>query len=254
MYRTERIQQVENLINQKNFITIKDLATSIGISEATTRRDVEHLHNGGLVKKVPGGVVSVSQNLVREPELQAKQAANVEEKERITQAAVQYIEPGNRIILDSGSTLQALARKLKGFENLMVITYDLIIAMEIAKSSSIELLMAGGLLRKSYYSFCGYFTERTFSEIHVDKVFISCDAFDIDQGIMSYTMDDLNVKRQIIKSADEVILLCDHSKLDVRTFISIYGVEAISRMITGRESDPELVERFRRRGLKVEMV
>lgn len=254
MFSLDRMQRIITLVNKKEFITIKELADEIGISQATIRRDIARLDEEGHVKKVQGGVVSVNRNGFQEPALRTRKISNTEEKERIAEAAMKYIGDGEHVIFDSGTTLLTLAKKIKGVKDLTVITYDMLIAFELAQHPSIELLMAGGIMRKNFYSFYGYFTENMFSEMHVNKAFISCDALDIYQGIMSYNIDDITVKRCIIESADEVILLCDHSKLNIKTFINICPLSSVNRMIIGKEADPAIIAKLRENNIEIEMV
>ena len=257
MLSLDRMQQIVAFVDQKEFVTIKELADKVGISQATIRRDIAKLDEDGQVKKVQGGVVSVRRNRSQEPALRTKKVSNTEEKERIAEAALRYIKNGEHVIFDSGTTLLTLAKKLKELNDLAdltVITYDMLIAFELAQRSNIDLLLAGGILRKNFYSFYGYFTENMFSEMHVNKAFFSCDALDLAQGIMSYSIDDISVKRSIIDSADEIILLCDHSKLDIKIFINICALNAIDRIIIGHEADPATLAKLRESGIEVEVV
>ena len=254
MFSLDRMQQIISFVNEKEFVTIKELADHIGISQATIRRDIARLDEDGQVKKVPRGVVSIKRSSFQEPALRTKKGSNTEEKERITDAALQYIHDGEHVIFDSGTTLLTLAKKMNNVKDLTVITYDMLIAFELAQFPSINLLMAGGILRKNFYSFYGYFTENMFSEMHVNKAFISCDALDTRLGIMSYSIDDITVKRCILESADEVILLCDHSKLDIKIFINVAPLSAVDRIIIGKEADPAIIAKLRENGVAVEVV
>lgn len=255
MVRNERIDKVKEIVDQQGFITIKDLAEAVGISEATIRRDICNLDENGIVKKVAGGVVSLSRTVAIEPTLLAKSATNVEEKERIARAALKYISNNEHIILDSGTTLLALARLLNTDDKrITAITYDLQIISELSRFQNVESIMAGGVLRRNYGSFYGYYTENFFKEIHVEKTFLGCDAVSVNCGITSYTVDDVSVKRQIIASADEVILLCDHSKINIDTFMRVAPITSVSRIITGHEVSDKDVADIESCGINVEIV
>jgi DeoR/GlpR family transcriptional regulator of sugar metabolism len=248
------LEQVRDIVDRAGFSTVKELAQTIGTSEATIRRDITLLDNGGTLKKVPGGVMSVSRSVAIEPSLHARSSMNTEEKERMSRAALKYINDNEHIILDAGTTVLTLAHMLGDLKNLTVITYDMQIAAEISRFPDVSLILAGGLLRRNFGSFYGYFTENMLKEIHAERAFISCDALSPELGIMSYTADDIGVKRQIIKSSSEIILLCDHSKLDVKTFMSIAPISAVSRIIIGKEARPESVAMLRDSGVEVELV
>lgn len=250
----DRHERMKGIVNRMGFATVKDIANAIGISEATVRRDIGSLDSMGCLKKVSGGVVSLSSTVTIEPSLHARSIMNVNEKERIAKQALKYVKDNEHIILDAGTTIMTFSQLLDTIKNLTVITYDMQIAAVLSRFNEIELILAGGMLRRNFGSFYGYFTEMIFNEIHAERAFISCDALSAELGIMSYTTDDVGVKRQIIKSANEVILLCDHSKLNVMTFMSIAPVSVVSRIITGRETSPETIDSLKQCGVEVDVV
>lgn len=254
MARTNRLEKMKEVVDRLGFATVKELSDEIGASEATVRRDIGLLDIDGTLKKVPGGVMSLSRSVAIEPSLNARKSMNTMEKERIAAAALKYVHDNEHIILDAGTTVLTLARLLGDFKNLTTITYDMQIAAEISRFPETALILAGGVLRRNFGSFYGYFTESVFREIHAERAFISCDALSPEFGIMSYTTDDVGVKRQIIKSATEVILLCDHSKLDVKTFMNIAPISAVSRIIIGKEASEESLSALMSCGIEVEVV
>lgn len=254
MDRNTRLNKLKSYVDKQGFVTIKEVADAIGISEATVRRDVSILDEYGDLKKVSGGVISLSQNIAKEPSLVVKSMTNIEEKERIARAALKYVNDNDQIILDAGTTTLALAQFLDTFNRLTVATYDMQIAAVLSRFTGTEVVLAGGVLRRNYGSFYGCFTENTFREIHVSRAFMGCDAVSVDNGIMSYTCDDIGVKRQIIKSADEVILLCDHSKINLKTFMSVAPIGIVSRIISGRELSDKDASEIENAGITLELV
>lgn len=254
MTRINRLESMKEIVDRLGFATVKELADAIGTSEATVRRDICMLDENGTLKKVPGGVMSLSRSVAIEPSLHARSSMNTDEKERIARAALNYVHDNEHIILDAGTTVLTLARLLGDVNNLTAITYDMQIAAELSRFPEVSLIMAGGMLRRNFGSFYGYFTESVFREIHAERAFIACDALSPELGIMSYTTDDIGVKRQIIKSASEIILLCDHSKLDVKTFMSIAPISAVSRIIIGKEISDQSREALENCGVTLEIV
>ena len=254
MTRGKRFEQLKEAIDRLGFATMKELADVVDISEATVRRDIGILDAEGAVKKVSGGVVSLKRGILLEPSLRARSTMNIHEKERIANAALKYVQDGDNIILDAGTTCLALAHQLDNSNDLTVVTYDMQTAAALARFPGINIILAGGILRRNHGSFYGYFTENVFREIHANRAFLSCDSLSLERGIMSYTSDDINVKRQMIKSSDEVILLCDHSKFEVKTFISIAPATAVTRIITGYETPSPTIDGLRNRDIEVEVV
>ena len=179
---------------------------------------------------------------------------SADEKARIAKAAREHISPGEKIILDSGTTVLELAKLVNDIPDLTVVTNDLHIASEVSIFPNATLLMVGGVVRKGFNSTYGYFAEKMLGSISVNKTFLSIDAVDMEQGLLSYITDDTNIKKQYIKSGKEVILLCDHTKFQASAFINISQLDCIHRIIVGKELDGEYVERLESMGIDVELV
>ena len=147
-----------------------------------------------------------------------------------------------------------LAKLVNDIPDLTVVTNDLHIASEVSIFPNATLLMVGGVVRKGFNSTYGYFAEKMLGSISVNKTFLSIDAVDMEQGLLSYITDDTNIKKQYIKSGKEVILLCDHTKFQASAFINISQLDCIHRIIVGKELDGEYVERLESMGIDVELV
>lgn len=254
MLSAERMAKIVDITNQREIITVDELVGIIGASKATVRRDITRLVENGLIRKTHGGVMSVAMGTATEPSLRMKSNLHIDEKKRIALRALNYVENNDFMILDSGTTLLEFAKLLDEKKAVTVVTYDLLVAMEVAKKPNIDLMMLGGTLRKTYYSFFGYFAEAMLSQIKAGKCFVSVDSVDVQQGLMSYTTDDIAIKKLIIESCNQVILLCDHSKFELRSFIKICDLSRIDTIITGGEINPAVLERLREMSINVEVV
>ena len=217
----------------------------LNISKATARRDIEELSGQGLIQKTRGGAMSANHASL-EPSFVKKKESNADEKARIAKAAREHICPGEKIILDSGTTVLELAKLVNDIPDLTVVTNDLHIASEVSIFPNVTLLMVGGVL----WLFC----RKMLGSISVNKTFLSIDAVDVEQGLLSYITDDTNIKKQYIKSGKEVILLCDHTKFQASAFNNISQLDCINRIIVGRELDGEYVDRLESMGIEVELV
>ncbi len=253
MLKAERLQTIVEITNREKIVTSEEIMRQLNISKATARRDIEELAGQGLVQKTRGGAISVS-HVSSEPSFINKKQSNADEKARIARAAKEHICPNEKIILDSGTTVLELSKIIGDIPDLTVVTNDLFIAGEVSIFSNVTLLIVGGVVRQGFNSTYGYFAERMLDSISVGKTFLSIDAVDIDQGLLSYITEDTNIKKLYIKSGKEVILLCDHSKFHSSAFINISQLDCIDRIIVGRELDTAFVERLEALGITVELV
>lgn len=254
MLRAQRLSHIIQAVNQYQMITIEELMEVVGTSKATIRRDIAELSASGMVEKIRGGVSAVGKNSTVEPSISIKSVLHIEEKRRIARYARKYIENGDRILLDSGTTILELAKLLVGNSHITAVTYDLSTAVEVAKYTNIDLMMIGGMLRKNFYTTYGNFAEYMLNNLHVNKAFLGVDALSPDQGIMSYTTDDVTIKRLILDAANETIILCDHSKFESSALINIAGLNHIDRIITDQGADEKTVYSLREMGIEVEVV
>lgn len=255
MLAPERMELIVEIANQHEIITVEELIKKVGCSKATIRRDINKLSDSGRIKKTHGGIMSMSMgSTLVEPSLRIKSSLHMDEKRRIATAALKYIKENEYIILDSGTTVLELAKLLDDTMPVTVVTADLLIAMEIAKRQAINLILLGGVLRKNYYSLFGYFAEDMLKNINANKAFVTVDSIDIQQGLMNYSSDDVALKKLIVNSCHEVVLLADHSKFEVRSFLKICEISKVHRVITGRETQESHLNRLREMGIAVETV
>ena len=255
MYKTERLSKVLGFINKKRIVATQDLVSEFNVSIATAYRDIDFLAKNRQIEKMLGGARAINpEEKGNEPTFAAKKLVNQAEKQRIAVAAKKYIEPGDKIMLDSGTTVLELARLLNNDDHVTVVTNDIRIASELTNHPEITLLLIGGMVRKGYCSSYGFFAEEMMKDITFDKIFLSVDAIDSDFGIMSYTMDDVNIKKIGMKNSKMTILLCDHSKFTTRALFSIDSLEDVDVIIVGEELDPVISKRLQQLGKYVESV
>lgn len=258
MIKEERFEQILGLLNLKHFVSIAEIQERTNIPISTLRRDLLEMAANGQLIKLRGGA-SLNPNIeaektANEPPFFARGQSNVEEKRRIAAAALAYIQTGDTIIIDGGTTTYELAKQLKDYKNLMVATNDLSSAVVMADNPDINLIVVGGKVRSSYYSLVGVFAVNILEQIHADTLFLSADAIDLNHGLMSYNLDEVAVKRSMLAAAREVIVLCDHTKFFSVAFVKIANLEEVDCIITGKEVDPSIVESLKSMGIDVVLV
>ena len=253
MLPAERLKMVLDVVNEMKVVTIEDLCYQLAVSKATVRRDLKELEQNNKIIRTHGGALSFGDHGPYEPPFRVKSKWNIEEKQRIAEVACRYINPGEAIILDSGTTTLELAKKITMIENLTVITNDLIIAMELSQYQNINLIVIGGKLKKDFYTLTGIFAEMVLKNIRADKYFIGADAVDRELGLMNYNTEEIPIKKLMIASAKKRYALCDHSKFEGVAVANICSFECIDQIITGTEIDPEILKKFTNTGVEIEI-
>jgi DeoR family transcriptional regulator of aga operon/DeoR family fructose operon transcriptional repressor len=254
MIQAERIRQISEIAAKEEIITLDALTEILGVSKATIRRDIDELTALGIVEKTRGGAVFIGSSPEQDPVYATRLRVHTEEKKRIAKAAAEYIEEGSNLMFDSGSTILELAKMLPKKKHLNISTYDLRVAEALMKKDFVDLLMIGGLFRRRYYSFHGYFAERMIREIYSNMAFLGADALDTERGIMGHNTYDVRLKQWIMENTQKAILLCDHSKFGGSAFIHIADWTKIALVITGKETEDTYVQALEEKNIAVQLV
>ena len=232
MLAEERRARLLNELRDHGYIQVSELAESLHISSATIRRDLTVLEKEGLCIRKRGGAVRNSQGTTLELPYEVKKHHFVEEKKRIAHEALKLVENGDTLILDAGSTTYALAQLLFSKQRLTVVTNDLQIAIKLATNPNVYLVCTGGIARANVYTLQGNQVESFVNTLRVDKTFLGADAIHEDGTIANVNIEEVAIKRAMIKAASQVILLADSSKFDIRGFAKVCDLEDISLIIT----------------------
>ncbi|AGB18160.1 DeoR/GlpR family DNA-binding transcription regulator [Thermoanaerobacterium thermosaccharolyticum] len=249
IYQAERQKQILNYVNEKKKVTVKELSDFFGVSKVTIRRDLNELELRGLINKTHGGALSIDNGINIEIPYIKKAELYISEKKKIGMAAAQLIKNDEVIILDAGSTTLEIARHIEK-KRITVITNDLKIAVELACKPNITLIITGGIVEKYVFTAIGSNTVEFISKIHANKLFLGADAISLEYGITNRTLEEVAVKKAMIKAADQVILVADHSKLDKKVFATICKIDDID-MIVIDEMQENYKNLFKERGIKI---
>ena len=230
MFQIERQEQILEYINQAQKANTTELARKFNVSKVTIRRDIEALAASGLIVKTHGGAVATNTSLIHEIPYSYKAERNQSAKKSIGIAASRYINDGDIIILDSGSTTLEIAKNITQ-KNITVVTDDIKIAMELSGKSNVTVIVCGGTLSDPVYTLTGNVAVDFFSRLNVNKVFLGCDAVDLDFGISNRTYGEVYIKTAMIEAAGEIIMVTDNSKLDRKVFCHLCDISVIDKLI-----------------------
>lgn len=248
----QRRRNLLDLVDQNGQVTVADLVKRFSISAVTVRSDLDALASIGAIVRSHGGAVRRLEATQDYP-LRTKETLHHTEKVRIGKAAAELVRAGETIILDSGSTTAEIARHLKKLKlpSLTVITNALNIAAELADHAGISLIMIGGLLRPISCSFVGPQAEATMNDFHADRLFLAVDGFDLENGPSTPDVLEAQLNNVMIRSAKEVNVVADFSKLGRRSVSKIGPFGRIRRLITDKRAAPEFTEGLRKKGIEV---
>ena len=249
----ERRQYIIALAQQHGRVLVEELSQSLGVSPITIRKDLDYLQSRGVLKRTHGGALLPGSGALSDPSLQEKEGRHSEEKLRISAAAVNLVHEGQCVLLDSGTTTTAIARALKKFSHLTIITNAVNIASELS-GTDFEVLLTGGALRKNSFSLVGPLAEDMLRDMHADILFLGVDGFDLEIGLTTPNVMESRVNRAMVKAASMVVAVCDSTKFNRRSLSKIVDATAIHHVITDSNLPKETAEALRTINIKLTMV
>ncbi len=244
LFVEERRNKILELLRKNSKMRVNDLAKIFGVSTVTIRKDLEYLESIGALVRTHGGAILPNHSKT-EWEFFRKLNLRKEEKQRIARKALYFIENGDTIILDSGSTTFYIAREIRknGNSHLTVVTNNIFIAEELLGVTGTEIIILGGSIRDHSLSLIGPWAMRYLQEIKVDKAFLGTLGFSQERGFMTPSLVEADVKRAMIKAAGKVFIVTDSSKFQRGAFAVFAQPEDVDFLITD-PGIPEDVEKY----------
>lgn len=242
-------QYIMDLLKNKSFVTVSELSQKFQQSEVTIRKLLISMEKDGLLKRTWGGAVNLSTSLI-EYSHEEKETKNIQEKKAIAMEAYNYINNGDSIFLDSGTTTIQLAKLISQGEkhHIMVCTNALNIALEFCNNPNIDVFVIGGEFRHKIKCCTGVLSIEILKRFHFDKSFVTGNHFTLDMGFTTPTVSEAEVKRAILLSAKRKFVLMDSSKYGDNSLCTIASIAECDCMITDWHAPENLVEAFREQG------
>jgi DeoR family fructose operon transcriptional repressor len=245
----QRWNQLRALIRECGVIRVEDIGRRLEVSAATVRRDLDQLERIGAIRRVHGGAVSVEGRL-EELVFEDKTSLAIQEKRRMAEAAIAFVEPGDTVYLDGGSTVLELARLLRERTNLTVVTNSLHAAHELA-GGGLRLIVIGGELRRLSQTLVGPLTRLVLQGLHLDKAFMGTIGFALEEGLTTTDPSEAYTKELVLGRARQVILLADSSKAGKVAFACAGQWERVHTLITDKQIDKNFAKSLARRNIKL---
>ena len=231
MLANRRRDKIFELIKEDGAAKVANLARIFKVTEVTIRQDLEKLAADGLIVKEHGGAfIKNIEDQVGSFSLTHRD--NLEKKQLIAKKAIEFINNGDSIILDSGSTSTEIAKLLIGHRDITVITNALNIAMLLGGKPGIDLIVTGGEFKPPTLSLTGQKAADFFKGINVRKLFLATAGISLKSGLTYPSISDLVVKKAMIDAADLTYLVADSSKIGKSDFASLGALSLIDFILT----------------------
>ncbi|XID93552.1 DeoR/GlpR family DNA-binding transcription regulator [Paenibacillaceae bacterium WGS1546] len=242
--KTERQEQVLAYLERYGSITLPEMTKQFACSEATARRDLDDLEKAGkIIRTMGGGAKYAGAGAIREIPFREKQHALYREKEAIAARAASLVEEGDVVGLTGGTTTFLIAKELKKRRNITVVTNAVNIAMELADSEELQVVLTGGVLRGRSFELCGPLAEQTVKAVNIQVMFMGVDGVTA-QGVSTYSELEANIANMLMHRSKRTIAVFDHSKIGKASLFHVATLDELHACITDRlpESEEEASE------------
>jgi DeoR/GlpR family transcriptional regulator of sugar metabolism len=233
MLARQRQTLILTRVREDGGVRVADLARDLGVSDMTVRRDLEILHNRGLLEKVHGGATSLPGSALFEPGFAAKSTLQEPEKEAIATAALGLVLPGTAIGISAGTTTYALARRLVDMPGLTVVTNSVPVADVLYRAGRPDqtIILTGGV-RTPSDALVGPFAVAALRTMHLDQVFMGVHGMDPKSGYTTPNVLEADTDRALVASGRRLVVVADSSKWGTIGISSFAGLDEADTLVT----------------------
>jgi DeoR/GlpR family transcriptional regulator of sugar metabolism len=239
--REDRNSEFLLFLKEQGSASITDMAEKFSVSEMTVRRVLHRLADSGQIIRTPGGAMLAPYGSM-ERSFYERSVKNSAAKDAIGREAANLVQPGDTIVLDSGTTTRYIARHIVAKTGITVITTSLAVLEELAGSPGIDVRLTGGLYRRGSHDLSGNSVLDTLAGIHADRTFFGAAALSFTKGVMNF---DAEMPRAFLSAGRERILVIDSSKIGNEAVYRLCEVEKCDLVVTDKDIGAEQLARLR---------
>lgn len=235
---SRRQSEILALVRESGRVSVEELAARFAVTPQTIRRDLNELCDARLLTRVHGGAMVASgvENLAYD----ARKLVAQPHKHLIGEAAARLIPDNSSLFINLGTTTEEVARALSGHAGLLVITNNLHVAAELHRNKAVEVIVAGGTVRRSDGGIVGAATVELIRRFRVDIAVIGTSAIDPDGTLLDFDLREVQVSRAIIENARRVLLVADSSKFARSAPVRIAHIGEVDLFVTDRLPSAEM--------------
>ena len=248
---SERQDKIIAFISEKGFVSIAELCDRFRVSIETVRRDLSALDRDGRVLKVYGGVKPREPSF-GEPSMEFRLRSRQSQKQAIAARCCAFVENGETIFIDSGSTTFLVAKLLKERKDITVITNSIPVVNELM-NANLKVILIGGLIRHEESSVVSLRYLFNFERLNIQKCFIGAGGITAN-GVSDYNMQEADTRQQIMERSGEVYIAADSTKIGRDVTVKIASLDEITCIVSDREADRAIAGQIADFPCRIELV
>ena len=244
----ERRNQLLEMVRQRGFASLPELAEHLRVSESTVRRDLDYLEESGTAKRTHGGVFYTGPS-PKLPHFDEKQPAQWDKKRAIARLAASLVEDGDTVLLDGGSTTYEVARLLVG-RPLQIVTNSLPVANLFASNANHDLVLVGGYVYPRTGVSLGPHANEMLEHLNVRRTILSVSGLN-ERGFFNNNLLLVEAERLMMRAADEVIVVADSSKFGRQSLVHLCPLGDADHLVVDDGVAPEWQAKAEAAGVKL---
>jgi len=252
-----RGQKILDALAGREIVTVRELSYLLSVTEVTIRSDLETLAKLGKVSRTHGGARLVEERVRQEYTFQTRKSLNSQIKQKIGQAAAGLVGSLESVLLDSSTTVLALAHALRARDELKdvtVIPTGVWTAIELMGCQNINVLMPSGYLRHTSGSIAGLPTHEFLDDLNIQKAFLGAWGISTENGLTDTHLLEIELKKRIVKKAHEIVILADGSKFYQTGLANYASVDQVRQIITDGTAPAGVLEKIEKLGVQITIV
>lgn len=243
--RDERLNNIINIVNEEENISVKELSKRLSYAESTLRNDLNILNKKGLIKRVHGGACSIKNNKSDKLVLfENRLVSQIDEKRNISKKAINFISDNDTIALDGSTTCYELSKLINATDlKLNIVTNSVMTSLIFQNNPNITITLIGGILSKESMSSSGILGIDLLNKININTFFFSSSSIDIE-GLTDFNIQEIELKKVILEKSRNSIALVDNTKFDSRSLANICDITYINTIITDFNISQYLIDKY----------
>jgi DeoR/GlpR family transcriptional regulator of sugar metabolism len=247
----ERRGRILSALDEAGTLSTEQLASRLGVSAETIRRDLVQLDEQGRLRRVHGGATNASVVRGEEASFAERAESGAEAKRRIARVAAGLVVSGQTVAFDVGTSVLAVARALPASFRGTVVTCSLLVAGELAGRPGVEILIAGGRVRGGDLAVSSAQTVDFFRDVHADVAFLGSGGVSGEAGVTDFYLDEVTTRRVILANAQASYVLADSSKLGKVAAHRVCRLDEVAAVVTDQRPPRAIASAIREAGGKL---
>lgn len=242
------MQAITEFVSERGIVPLAELERHFGVSMSTLRRDVAALCQQGTLNKTYG---CVSKNTQAESVIpfHLRSGLCLQEKIQAARVAAGFVNDGDFIFVDSGSTTCMMVDFLRDRKDVSILTNNLDVVMRAVAHPNLNIYILPGLLNRENNSFTALADEPLFGSFNITKAFVACSGLSLKHGVSHTYLSEGALKRRVLSLTEQRYLVLDETKFGASAPLRLCGVEEFSVVCTNRIPDEEYVTYFKEQGI-----